>query len=355
MTAAVTAALILVACTPEASSPEPPDPVEGFRRQMSSESFTGQAELTGTVTVAAIEVPLTGSFDVVGDASRSSTTLSLPDMETTFEEISIGTETYTREDGGAWFLEPPGDGDELLTWLTTLSTLEQVGTEDIGGVRLYRLEPSEPPDPAVFGVAEWDLHDASASMSFLVEADGTMRQMSGTLEGTGPQGPVSFEFDFAFTEGAPAAIEPPSDVWLLFSSKRFAYRIGHPDGWDVRERRQFDVLLAPDAASTVVVARTRVPRGLAEGAALAAFLRGSERQLGSEAEDVETVTVDGATARLATFHYRTKQGAFYSLYLVAVRRHVVYEVFLTSFEGSEATDRTLFHQMMLSFTPGEAA
>jgi hypothetical protein len=289
-----------------------------------------------------------GTTDFNGTDYRS-TTSEIGGAGDVTSVVKVGPDTYVKMSDGPWLKtggETPGRIDQILEHVTSVV---RVGTETYGGRELIVLVPSPGVrlNPADFGHPE----GAQVNLSFLADALGTPVLMRITLTWTQAMvdgsRPAKWTEEMAFdTLGVPINISRPDDVWTMHASKRFAYQIAYPGGWEVTEQETGDLFLSPEGYSVFVFSdRSR-------GATLNEWTAGSitswQRQIKAQPQKNEAIVVGGQNARLLTYHAKIHNVDSYFLDAVLVANARGYDIEWTSDPGFEAAHRELFGTFLAS-------
>lgn len=318
---------------------------KAFVQRLNDPEFGSHAQVSGSMSIGPQTGSISGSADVDGPDSRFEMTFELAGAPTTVEMVTIGSESYERENDGPWVrTAETDDSGELGEWLTTVKTVEDRGVETVDGRRLHHLAPSAPPSPQIFGLTEADIADASVTADFYADDRGRPVILVFTLAGAVAGVDVEMEFRMEFA-GPPGDIVTPQDVWPVFSSERFDLSIGYPTDWSTRERADFDVVQARSGFPRVFLWRDDKPRGLTDAQAPGAFVRVVARSAGVRPENVESYTANDLGGLLATFQAAGRGGAS-GLYFAGVCGDDVCQLMWQSMPGSEAEDRGTFEDIL---------
>jgi hypothetical protein len=345
--------------TPTAApTPTPVDIAAAFLAEVTATS--GRLPVTGTATFGGTEAALTGLFESSGaDDSASTMTLDIGGSTQTTESIRIGTQKWSRQDGGVWILDPePADSTKSLgAWLRGLTMLEDEGVETKDGRQLHHLVPSaaEALTPEAMGL-DPSIQDAVITVDFWAEDDGTPAIMSITVTWNQASGtttvPVEMTMDVDLGGlGQPAAIAPPEEAWTGFTSTRFGYSMAYAPGWSAREDNGMDVYLMDDTPYFYVT-----PQDLAPGYTLERFR--DELVAYYQAEDIkaspdadEEYQVGGIPARVLTYRFTNTSGTpVYLVDAVTVQGTTGWEIYLAQEQTGEEEARAFFDTMLATFS-----
>ena len=252
--------------TPTASprltpTPTPVDVAKQFLATLSQKDFASRLSVSGSLTVGTLTFPVGGQGALAGSDSDSTLTIVLPAGEQTMQTISVGNEKFERRNGGPWLRQPQptgGGGETLGSVLRAIETVEDVGIVSRDGRELHRLKPAATAviEPAAFGLTDPAMKDASVTIEFFAEEDGTPAAMVVAAEWTLVSGDQQVEaamsLDFRFEYIGPAVkIERPTDIWQTYTSERFGYTVAHPEAWEVDVTGEFDQFRGPELAFVV--------------------------------------------------------------------------------------------------------
>jgi len=318
---------------------------------------TGVLGMTGTMTVANTEVPLSGTMTMANDDSQSSITLDMPGGSQTNDTIRVGTTEWERANGGPWVTNPePVDRSKSLSAiLETLTSLEDKGVETRDGRQLHRLAP--PPSvtisPEAVGFNPENAKDATVAMEFWAEDDGTpaiwsfdigWNQVNGTASV-----PVSLSMDLDLSGlDRAATVTAPEDPWERFTSTKLGYSMAHPAGWTVTEGKGQDSYLL-DGQPYVTVAPTAA-KGYTLDRFATELIASYQKQLKVKPDSDTETTLGGQPARLLTYHFTRADGVkVYIADMLSMAGDTGWEVFLTEQAGAEAEDTPLLQAMASTF------
>lgn len=343
-----------------APTPTPVDVGATFLEELTAASG-GRLPLTGTASFGAVEATLTGMLESsAADDSASTMTMDIGGSKQTTDSIRIGTQKWTREDGGVWVLDPePADATKTLrAYLTTLTTLDDKGVETKDGRELRHLVPPAGAEltPDAMGL-DPSIQDAAIVVDFWAEpSDGTPAVMSIAISWKQPSGtttvPVEMAMDLDLAGlGTPATIEPPTDAWTGFTSKRFAYSMAFAPGWSVDEQDGVDVYLLEDTPYIYVS-----PQDLAAGYTLdrfhddlVAYYEANDLKAAPVAD--EDYVIDGNPARVLTYRFTNASGtAVFLVDAITVHDSKGWEIYLAQEQTGEEEARAFFDTMVSTFS-----
>lgn len=334
-------------------------------------SLTFFADLSGTLRVGEVEGELSGHLYAVADDVDSFTAITfpgLPPQETA--TIQLDGVTYTRSPQGYW-LESTGGGSAgtespISAALANTDDLEVVGTEEIDGKTLHRLESRSPVeiDPRAFGITDPTVRDFDAALAFLSEDDGTPAGFILTaswMQGAeGADLPAEFEMRFLAT-GEEAVIEAPVDPWRMHESAEFGYRMAYPSDWDVThepasgEFREADVFLGPVDGEIDVY---RYAADEIAGVTANEWFRSSPQVLtdtfGVAPELLATLSLDGLEVQVFGVNYTVDDEELFFQEAVVFGGDAAWDLDWYSLAGNEDADHARFLQFVNSFQRTES-
>lgn len=350
--------------TAPSPTPSQVDVAEAFSDKFAG-SLTFFADLTGTLRAGEVEGELSGHLYAITDDVETLTVVTfpgLPPQETA--TIQADGVTYTRSPQGYW-LESTGGGSAgtespLSAALSNTDDLEVVGTEQIDGRTLHRLESRSPAqiDPRAFGVTDPTVRDFDATLAFLAEDDGTpagfILTASWTQGAAGADVPAEFEMRFLAT-GDEAVIEAPPDPWRMHESAEFEYRMAYPSNWDVTHEPASDEFREADIFIGPVDGEVDVYRYGAEeiaGVTANEWFRGSPQVLtdtfGVAPELLATLSLDGLEIQVFGLNYTDQGDELFFQEAVVFGGDAAWDLDWYSLGGNEEADHALFLQFVNS-------
>jgi len=352
--------------TPSAT-PEPVDVAAAFVEKQAG-SLTFFSELTGRIQVGDVEGDVSGHLRVVGRDVHNLTVMTfpgLPPQET--ETITVGGTTYARTAEGYWLVASgacAGGGaaapDPVTAALADADDLEVVGTEEVDGATLHRIESTSAPDiaPAAFGITDPSVTDFDAEVAFLAEDDGTPAGVILTASWTqGTAGePVRAELEMRYLAvDETAEIEAPDDVWTVYESAELGYRMAHPVDWDVTHEPATEEFDARDLYVGPVDGELQVYRYTDLGGAGANMWFRASADLLLETFGVEPVVVntltlsDGAEVQIFALNYTDQADEVFFQQAVVHGGDVAWDLDWYSLAGNEDADQALLLRFVNSF------
>jgi len=297
--------VVLAACTgspsatPTASpSPEPTTDIASvFVVRLSSPGFEARSDVSGTITLGAVEGAIEGEYLFSRADYSSSLLLEIAGVSQQQNDVSVDGERFTSSDDGPWVLQdaqPDADAqaETLTEVLSGIQSLEDAGEIEKFGRTLHQLLAADPVelDASSLGLTDPSISDVAGTMEFYAEADGTPAgfsiQVTWTQEvqsGTSVEAEMVMDFEFTDLEG-PIDIARPDPVWLRYTSERWGYTVAYPEVWTLDESNPLaEQFLLPDNSAYAVVAHVNP---------LPEFLS----QAGFEADSQAGFAAQGATA-----------------------------------------------------------
>ena len=346
--------------SPTAAATEAPSPTPDVSKLFVTQMLTAtkaQMTLTGTFNVGEQIGDVSGQLTFVGGDTDQSMTVSIAGTTSTTHNVHVGTDGFTKIGDGPWFkdLVAPKAGQDLRTLLTALTSLVDKGVEQHGGVAAHRLElpTGTVVTPAQFGLTDPRIVSPTISLVFYADDTGKPLAMVVTVAWSqavnGTAVPVTMTLDFAFSQiGGALTVAPPDNVWQVYTSKRFTYKLGYPSDWTTYLKdKTYDYY---NSATDPFVAVGRIATHGVSLNALASSVVGYDKSH-FKASGVTNVAykLTGVTARFLTFHATVngKQVVIYEV--LAVKGSYVYDVLWSSPKGNEAADLLIFKQMLGSF------
>ena len=329
-------------------------------------SLTFFADLTGTLRAGEVEGELSGPLYAVVDDVDTLTVITfpgLPPQETAV--IQVDGVTYTRSLQGYWLESTGGasaDADSPFSAaLSNTDDLEVVGTEQVDGRTLHRLESRSQAqiDPRAFGIIDPTVRDFDATLAFLAEDDGTpagfLLNASWSQGAPGAEVPAELEMRYVATDEV-ADIEAPPDPWRVHVSAGLGYRMAYPSSWDVTHEVATDEFPEADVFIGPVDGEVDVYRYGAEeiaGATANAWFRGASQvltdSLGVAPELLASLTLDGLDVQVFGLNYTDQGEELFFQQAVVFGGDAAWDLDWYSLTGNEEADHALFLQFLTSF------
>jgi hypothetical protein len=320
---------------------------------------TGVLDVTGTMKVGTVDVPITGNLAISGQDSQSSFTLAIPGQTQTQtqDSIRVGTQEWKRSGSGPWVTDPkPADRSKSLSaFIATISALEDKGVAAKDGRQLHHLVPpaSVTLSPDALGFTDPSIQDASVTMDFWAQDDGAPAIWSFAINWNQASGtatvPVALTMDLDLAGlGKTATVAAPPDPWTLFSSTRYGYEMAHPADWTVTEAADGD---AYEVGGTPYAKVSPQPL---PGATLdqlrSELIAVNEKQKLGKPETDEAIVLGGQPGRWLTYHFtNAKKVDVYLIDAIAMKGDTAWEVYFNEKAGSEASDTPVFKAMLSTF------
>ncbi len=348
-----------------AASPSPsPTPVDASQAFLSKIKgpFSGKATITGELKVSGGTFPVTGTADVRGSDSHTAITIAIPGQTTTQESQTVSGLSFVKTGNGPWFTAPAKDSTNsgLSSSFQTLSAIKDVGIETRNGQQLHHLKPSAGSLPAAaLGLTSPTISNATGTMEFYAKEDGTLVVLAIAASWTQIAGatsvPASMTIDFNFScVSCTVSVITPSPVFKQYTSKINHYTVAVPDDWDfhaAKKTGKFDYYESPSflfadggRGSTRGFSLNELAKGF-----IAYSKTSASGHKSFKLESNTAATLGGLKARRITFHATAGSTQAYFIVVVALKGAYWYELDLADVRGHEATNRTLFDQILPTF------
>jgi len=346
--------------SPTAAATEAPSPTPDVSQLFSAQMLTAtkaQMTLTGTFNVGEQIGDVSGQLTFVGGDSDQSMTISIAGSTSTTHSIHVGSDGFTKVGDGPWFkdLVAPKAGQDVRSVLKALTSLVDKGVEQHDGVAAHRLELATGTvvTPAQFGLSDPRIVSPTINLVFYADDTGKPLAMvvtvawSQTVNGTAV--PVTMTVDFAFTQlGGALTVAPPDNVWNVYTSTRYHYRMGYPSDWTTYLKdKTYDYFNS--ATGAFAFATRTSSKGFSLNAIASSEVSVDKAKLHATGVTNVAYKLAGAPARLITFH-ATINGTKSVVYeVIAVKSGYAYDVAWISPTGHEAVDLATFKAMVGSF------
>jgi hypothetical protein len=338
-----------------APSPSPVDVSSLFLPQITKVT-RGTLQVTGTVTFGAQTGAVTGTIAFIGPDSDQVLAIAVGASTSTTETIHLAGQGYTKQGDGPWFQDSkaPVAGKDLGSFLKSVTTLRDTGTETRHGVLVHRLElpAGTVIDPAAVGFTDASMKSPTVAIVFY--ADETGKPISMLLNVTWSQVsgettiPASMALELRFTSSSPS-FQAPTNVWVRFTSTRFHYAMARPADWNVSTTyKQADRFASPSEAF-VLVDRVKASSGAILNDVAKDEIAGAKSG-GFTLVTNQALTLGGQQARLLTFRGKASGTDFVMYVAVTLQAGYGYEAFWFSPKGHDASDLALYREMLATFT-----
>jgi hypothetical protein len=337
------------------ASPSPADVSAVFLKAITAPDFSAAEIFSGTITVGGNIGTISGSGVMSGGDSSNTVTIRTSASSELTSTVSVGPTTWSREDPGPWLQDPTPatPKKDLDDYLHGLTKVVDLGIETQNGQPLHHLQAAAgnaiSPEFIGFasganardGVFTIDFYATNDGTPALVVLDGTWTYVSGDAEA-----PASTTYNVALSDvGKPQTITPPTDVWLLYHSKK-GYTMAHPTSSKVASDKDRDTYLLSGQAH-VYVAITPYKGSTTD---FATALKVSYRKpFGGDPTSATQRTLGGQSAVRLAYQYRNASGGdSYIVDDVTTRGGNGWEVFLATTGGTD--DVAVFNQFAATFT-----
>ena len=267
---AIACTLLLAACTPSSSeettttTSEPPAttttsstttttiPVsvrvlEAFQANLLDEEASFRMDMTMDFEFGGIEFDATGWTLKDGSNQHSSFEMEFVGGQT--EVLLVGPDLFARSNESVWvrtdaesaLADTPSIGVTDENTRKLIEALEYIGTEEVEGETLHRLEVSDQTviDPNTLGIAPGTINDPEVSMALYADDEGIPQRWTIEIKGTSPNPLTGEEADLEvavliiYSEwGESRDIVAPDSFWESVDSDSMGFTAAVPPGWD---------------------------------------------------------------------------------------------------------------------------
>jgi hypothetical protein len=340
-------------------SPTPADVSAAFVQAVSAPDLKAEATLTGTVTISGLEGTITGDAVRSGDASQSSNTIAIGGTKQTTESIEEGPSSpggagsWTKHDDGPWVVQEVSTQPDLFETIAGLSGIEDVGIVVKDGKPLHHLRPKAGTEisPGALGFDVEGAKDPAFTMDFYATDDGTPAVIAINGSWTQASGdtdvPVDVDVEYALSEpSTPPSIVPPTQPWILNTSKALGYEMAHPEPWTVESAKGQDAYLL-DGQPFVFVAPQKVDASMTVAKFADALKKVYKPKFGKPTTEAAT-RLGGQVGKRLIFEFTNDAGQDVTLVDdVTVRDGMGWEVFVATTGGQD--DIPIFDQFVSTF------
>jgi hypothetical protein len=340
-----------------------------FLKYVQSPTFSARFTADGAFRLGPMSLSISGGGEMRGQDLEDSYTVEAAGFRRVTADLTLQGIDYERIDDGPWVRQPP---DTFTDPFMRLSSVQDVGSETKNGEQLNHLRPEAGFQllPSDLGITPSDVSDFVGTLDFFARADGSPALMVISTSWTQKEGQLVGSITYRFSDiGAQVALSPPSQIWNVFDSKRFEYRIAYPPDWDATSSTNEkipDVLTGPGTSGTqaaVQVASTRIPASWANHSfnrwVIDAMIT-NLHTLGTDAENLPLVSVGikpnamiaGEPAEILRYHAKQQGHPVFYLDAEVVHLDRGYSIYWASTPGSESTDTVEFKRFLSTFQFG---
>ena len=353
-------ASVLATATP-APTPSPTPDITGVAETALTKLVTPgvEADVSGTLTSTAGPWPVNGTVTLSGQDQRTDITVTEGTTKVETVAIIAAAQPFVAKGSGPFFAAPklaagfgPASGDTLYSVITSITALQDMGTETHAGQSLHHLKPTTTVAAAPFAFGLTDATIKGAAMTVDVYADDTGTPILMAIGGTWQQVvgrstlALTAAFDVTFRAGV-ATVVAPDEVWATFSSKRFLYHAAKGTDWTLstKNAKVDEIETTDDAFIDLTSVASHVSLTSFTNTAISV----DTKDLGKKPEKNESIRVGGVPARLLTFHGTYKQTKLYFLDATVVYGGRAYDIGYTTIPGTEANDKATFLEFLATF------
>ena len=244
---------------------------------MSDPTFSATADISGTMSVGPIKGTITGDAVFSKGDSSMNMSIDLEVLKQSTSQVQVDDKKWSKKEPGPWLEDPKpvtsASDTSIGKVLQSLVKVTDVGVVTKSGRSLHHLKfaGGDAVSSSMFGLDPTTAKDAEFTLDFYADSDGTPAVMSMSGSWTQVNGaatlPATMDFDIAFKDvGTPQTITPPTDVWVVYTSKAKGYSMAHPADWKVTSAKSEDTY-AIDGQGYVYVATTSYKGSTAKFAA----------------------------------------------------------------------------------------
>ena len=344
-------------------SPTPFDVAQAFIRKMTGGKFSAHSTVTGTVQVGTEQGTLDGTyaFAPTGDYHYE-ITISAPGTRQVTQGTSVAGLIYKQEGYGPWLQSPPGATGgpapaDIGRVLMGIAAVQDVGVEPKAGRQLHHLRPpgglSIP--PSAMGITDPTIIDPQATLELYAEDDGTLAAMTMTMTWTQVTGASTsldarMVMDFAFSNvGGIVTVSAPSDVWQVFTSKHYPYKVAYPGDWDAPTDSQADYFTASDDSAEMWIMSIPSPKGLTASQWASLSNADVVKQMGTRADGKFAVVISGLHATATEYHGKLNGRQTFRVVVPLMHGGRAYDLQWFAIPGYEQDDIAQLKQFLASF------
>jgi hypothetical protein len=331
----------------------PIDVAKAFVAKLSVPNLTTAMSVEGEMELGALAATFSGEMRSAGDESWSEMAFTIGGTTQVTRDVTVAGERFKWNGVGPWLPEPlkPENEESLGAFLKALLTVEDLGLTTFEGEKLHRLKPPGTIDPAALGVAPDNAKDVTSAIEFYARPDGTPEYMVVDLDWTQAAGAtdmdVTAQMRFKFTQlGGSVEIERPEDVWTVFRSERWGYRVAHPESWTVSETEEADNF-EMDGEAFMFVARTPAPRMTLE-AYRSDLVAGYKADFG-DPQVSKQVPVAGVQGHWLEYGFAGSAQDIHLVDALTVHGGHGWEILSFDIQDAAAENRTFMEQVLATF------
>jgi len=324
--------------------------------------LTASSTVSGTLDVGSIHGTLEGSytFGTAGAYSYQITTI-VGESRSISRGVTVNGTSWSRAENGPWLQDAAAasgsTGTNAFAQMTEhLPSLRDTGVVTLAGHQVHSLQaPGGLSVPAsALGISDPDVHDPKASVSFYAQDDGTPAGMAFSMTWTQGSGDgaqdARMDMILAFTTfGTPITVQPPDDVWQVYSSKEQHFSVAYPGDWQADGNAVSVSFAAPDNSAGIWIGLGAESAALDQKTWAAAVLSGATQEFGVRSDASLPLVVAGVSTTAYEFHGKSNGQSVFFMDVPLTRDGEGYELQWIGIPGYEPADIGRFKTMLATF------
>lgn len=290
------------------ASPSPtPDVAALFVAKLKAMT-AGRMTMTAELVIGGVAATVDGRYDVNGQDSYETTTVSVGQQKMTNEETTVLGKAYKRAGDAPWYEQKAaGTGGSAVTKAIMAATDTGVVTWE--GQRLHKLAPSG----TTLGPKDFGFDDGTATLALFAKDDGTPVAVEVRLDATQGTGAalktVTGTMTYTFVPGVTPKIDKPDPIFVTYASPT-GYSVGHPQGWDERPEKDWTYLEGPNDEELGVYAAAKGSETVTS--ATAAYVYMLKTDFKATILSNAAGSLAGETGRVVTYTFKDDAGMEYA-------------------------------------------
>ena len=340
--------------TPTASPTPTPTPVDVgaiTHKTVQASDYSASFTLAGTGTFGGQTLTSTGTWDLAGGDSHTTTHEVMGTQSWTTDSVEVGGKSWDSSDGGP-YIPSATSCSTIADALRLAKGLVDQGVVAKDGQQVHRLSIDGGVDPSCSAGANAAIQSMKLTIELYATDAGKVVSVSEAESWTqlmsGQPTAAAMTVDATATGSPAGAIAAPAAPWSLYEDTESHFRVAIPAGWDEESFQGRPSLRDPDHKYIVEFLASKLPTGYTFEE-YAKVDRASLNKLTSMKLNTSQATdLGGEAGGLFEFHYVAGTEALHGLDVYTVHAGSSFDVFWLSAPGSEKADYTMFSTIVNS-------
>jgi hypothetical protein len=334
-------------------SPTPVDVGAIVLKTVQASDFSAAFTLEGTGTFGDQAITWTGTLDMAGGDSHSSTKNAMGTTSWTSESIGVGGKSWDSSSDGPWIPSANTKCNNDMDALGLAKALTDQGTVTKGGKTVHRLTIKGGVDASCVKSTSVLMTKMTMTLELYATDEGKLVGMSETAAWTQLSGGTSVSVKMsseATATGKPAGtIKAPTAPWNLYENTDGHFRVAYPADWTEQLLQGRPSLSDPDQKYVVTFLVSALPAGYTLSEYSKANLASLKPLASLKVNQNTTAGLGGEAAGFFQIHYSVGGRPLHGLDVFTVHDGSSYDVFWGCVAGTEQADLEMFYNIVNSF------